>query len=398
MTRGAPSPDLTWLIEALWRKDARVARGSGGRDQSGESYLVVPSSHRPRFLLPAERRPAAGSLRTFNRLRPPATRAARSAVAAAIHLGLQSLVARDRVVVDPRGSFLGELRRVLGREEVLCAIGLAPRGPNRKPVLQVFSPEGDPIAFVKVGWNETTRRRVEREATGLSAASAAQGPLRVPDLLHAGPWGHLHLSVTAPLPREVRRFTGDRQPLDEGRALWSVGGTAVDLASSPYFERLRGRAEGLPEGPRRSTVLALLDRTAHRFGDVSLAVGACHGDWVPWNMARLGDRVYVFDWEHWRDDAPVGFDVLHWHFQIPFIRDRRPVPQAWDAARRTARPDLVAAGLDETGIAALSPVYLAELTLRAAESLAAGGMRNERWETAIDPLLDETADGDARPR
>ncbi len=59
---------------------------------------------------------------------------------------------------------------------------------------------------------------------------------------------------------------------------------------------------------------------------------AWHGDWVPWNMARDGDQVLLWDWEHYEDDVLAGFDHLHYLAQTRRMRDGtdwRPRTPGW---------------------------------------------------------------------
>ena len=52
--------------------------------------------------------------------------------------------------------------------------------------------------------------------------------------------------------------------------------------------------------PGSPTTLA---RLAERYADQPVALGSWHGDWVPWNMARDGEEVLLWDWEHYEDDV-----------------------------------------------------------------------------------------------
>ena len=62
------------------------------------------------------------------------------------------------------------LRELFGRGPVTVAVS-GGSGAYRKPVLQVFSTDGKPLGFVKVGWNDWTRDAVRREAAALRACA-----------------------------------------------------------------------------------------------------------------------------------------------------------------------------------------------------------------------------------
>jgi hypothetical protein len=393
-TRSIPedvSPDLRWLIEALWA-DARVAMNVP-TTKDAETYAVVPSARRPRFLLPASSSGAAlGSLRSYNNLRPPRVRAARSAVALALRTPARRFVSRDRVIVtwpDPANSPVSLLRDILGVRDLAFAIGLAPRGPNRKPVLQAFSSTGRPLAFVKVGWNEITRARVRNESEALRLWKDAKSPLRVPRLLHEDSLGSLHLSVSAPLPPEVTRYeTRSGVPLEALRSVWGhEAGRRGEIARDPYVRSLRERSLALSDAGRRRLLVGIIDAVADRDGSREVNFAPSHGDWVPWNLAREGDFVHAFDWEHWSAERPLGFDVVHWHFQSAFIAGEKPLAAAWTAATAGAAQDLKRMGLGDRLASAVASLYLVEMTLRAAESIQVGGAPNPRWEESINAVL-----------
>ncbi len=110
------------------------------------------------------------------------------------------------------GALAGEylaahLGQILG-EPVFMAFG-AGGGPYRKPVLQVFDRGGEPLAYVKVGWNDWVRAAVRREATALQACATHPMELGVPAFLGLSSWHGLDLLVTGPLPLDSRRVSAD---------------------------------------------------------------------------------------------------------------------------------------------------------------------------------------------
>ncbi len=87
------SSDLGWLAGLLWGPDACVQIVGAGFDAptGSDRFALVGGVDTPRFLIPLASRPAAvASLRTYNALRAPVTRALRGGLAAAIRLGAES--------------------------------------------------------------------------------------------------------------------------------------------------------------------------------------------------------------------------------------------------------------------------------------------------------------------
>ncbi|MFK8039671.1 MAG: hypothetical protein AB8B74_15370 [Crocinitomicaceae bacterium] len=47
----------------------------------------------------------------------------------------------------------------------------------------------------------------------------------------------------------------------------------------------------------------------------SILTTLAHGDFTPWNLKFDKDNIYVYDWEYASFQAPVLFDLIHFHFQ-----------------------------------------------------------------------------------
>ena len=385
------SGDLRWLADVLWPGDrARVVRR--GDRGAGERWLIVPSARRPRFLIPAERKaPALASLLLYNRLRPPLTRAARRALAEALRAGVDKIVLRDVMLVEGEDAALGPaLGEIFGRDDLAVAIGIPPRGPNRKPVLQVFTHAGTAVGYVKVGWNEATHARVERESRALALWEGRTARIaRVPRLVHEGTWRGARISVTAPLPPDARAYPASRGlPLSALRDVLSLGSRREQSAAS-HADGLRARADTLEnrDRARAEEVARVLDAVVRDAGHTDLPTGVGHGDWTPWNLARSRDHVYVFDWEHWSSDVPVGLDVLHWYFQIDFVVKKKSLSASFAHAVDAARTEVLALGVTPDAYELLPRLYLAEIALRAGEGVAAGAPPNPRFHEPVLELL-----------
>src|SRR5207253_3116256 len=100
-----------------------------------------------------------------------------------------------------------------------------------------------------------------------------------------------------------------------------------------------------PAAKRYAAALERL-RSAH----VTLAFGAWHGDWQPYNMARVPGRpaqIALWDWERFALGVPLGFDPLHYLLQAllhgrgvgPDIAARFLTEAEADAVRGGAAPE-----------------------------------------------------------
>jgi hypothetical protein len=405
---GAAHSDLAWLAEALWGGLEGVTVSAGWFPPAGsttvERYLVVPSRRRPRLLLPDETPAGREALWANRGIRAPRARWARSAMGLAYHPGLWDFVTRGlhRVGVhasDPDVPLLSRvLANILGEERVVLVVNVRPPSPFRKPVAQVLRPDGRLLAYVKVAPNDVTKRGVAREARALRAlAERDDGRLLVPTLLHHGSWETREILVTEPLPRDVRRYPAGEGPpsIDVTREVAGLSArTRSALGTSRYWQELRRRAAAHSSDAARMSfdalLLAFLDAAEDRSGAIDTIFGTWHGDWSPWNLGFAGGRVVAWDWEYSTDGVPLGFDVLHFHFQSAFIGEGRPVSEAFARARAGARAPLVALGVEPDPTA---DAHVAEITLRYLEAMALGAEPNTRFLSGIGDVLLERARG-----
>jgi hypothetical protein len=401
--RGRLSGDLAWLVDLLWgpavetgqvrvRADAEVPDGF----VEVERFAVVPSLARPRFLVPlASRRAAWASTSRYNALRPARMRALRAAVGTGMRVGVGQRALRDRLTVsvaaglgqDRREELLigAHLRRQLDAPDLVMGIGVREPQPNRKPTLQLFGAGGEAAGYVKVGWSRLTRALVRNEAEALRACQAhPPAGLGIPRLLLAGAWGGLDLAVTSPLPTGVRRHRRALRPppVTVSQRIAAMEGTRVlPLRPSLWWLAVRRRiAEtAAADGEIATTLRRCADEIERRHGAEPLVFGRWHGDWVPWNLAWEHGRLHAWDWEHSGPDAPLGFDLLHWQFQVAFVGQRRDAAEAAARCAELAAPDLVRLGLGPAAVRALPRLYLLEMYLRGYGMQAAGAGWNPRF-------------------
>jgi hypothetical protein len=411
--------NLVWLIQQLWEREEQMGRVRVSLDgavppgfRPVEQFAVVPDLRRARFLIPLRSRRAAwASIARYNALRPVRVRLARALIGAGMRAGLAQRLLHDRLLVCvaddaepaalPRLLLGAHLRDLLGGQEVAMAIGIGDAAPNRKPTLQLFAPDGRAVGYAKLGWNELTRHLVRNEARALRVcADHRLRRLGVPRLLATSRWNSLELALTAPLPTRVRRHrpAGRIPPLEVTREIAELHGVrTLPLLASPYWARVRRLvAEQLvaadpPLGAALERYQGLLER---RCASTALAFGSWHGDWVPWNLAWQGARLFAWDWEHSGEQAPLGFDLLHWHFQVAFIGERRSLSDGIARCLRDGVPQLVKLGVAEPAARDSHAIYLLELVLRAARMNAMGAGWNPRlYPEILDVLAAQAAAG-----
>ena len=142
----------------------------------------------------ASNRAAAEAVRQYSDGMTQRARLAKAAVGLALRSGALPLWLRRRGLVvaaagSAEGSLLGDhVPAALGRSDLAAAIVLGPVRPNRKPVVQLIGRDGRPVGYMKVGWNDLTRRLVRAEAdTPVAAGRRRPAQLHRPRPAPPGP-------------------------------------------------------------------------------------------------------------------------------------------------------------------------------------------------------------------
>jgi hypothetical protein len=320
LTAGDAALRTQYLTEVLALLYPEPCRTDGTPGPLVAEYLVVPSRHRPRLLVPMlSPTVAAAAVRRYAEPQSRMARLKRDAVVAAVHTRAAGLLFRDRIrVTGPVSAGIdGYLSDAL-RRDLAVSIHIGPARANRKPVLQLLSPDGDTFAFGKLGTGPLTRSLVKAETAALTTlAGSGLTKLTVPRVLHAGTWRTMQVLVQSALPVWL-----PRAPLTPRRltaAMVDIAGcrgiTTGPLTGSGYWHELRGRLAAVADRPEGSGLAAAVDVLAAHSGETALRYGAWHGDWAPWNMANLADTLLVWDWERFATGVPLGFDAIHHELQ-----------------------------------------------------------------------------------
>ena len=210
-----------WLFDLLFSRTPNVTWAVAGMLPSGfervDQFAVLPAGGSRSFIVSlATRRGASAALTSYNSLRSGCTRLARRVLGFGMRTGLAQPIVRDKIDIGIAAGIsdaqladelLGEyLRLRFGRGQVVMAFG-GGSGRYRKPVLQVFSTDGAPLGYIKVGWNDWARAAVGREAAALRACAVRPMRLGAPEFLGLSVWRGLDLLITRPLPHGSRRMS-----------------------------------------------------------------------------------------------------------------------------------------------------------------------------------------------
>lgn len=365
-------PYATQVVSRLWPTGpgAATTRRPAGLAATEASWWVLPSASRARLLVPTGRRGAAAMLVRHG---DGARRVARAVTGAAVRSGVAGLLPLPRVTAAAGGPLPQLLEDVLG-PGLTCGLLLGPPRVNRKPVLQVFGPDGATVAFVKVGTDAATSALVRRESGCL--AQVHQAGLRLvqpPAVLHAGAVGDLEVLVLEPLTssQQSGRAAFPPPPVEAMAELAASHEVTREPLSRTAFwtTSVRGAVAGVQHAQTRLRLEDLVRRTEAACGDAEVSTGSWHGDWAPWNTGLAAGRVQLWDWERFDPQALWGLDLLHYLAQR--VRHTSPDRAAQEDELLAAWPRELAgspgAGADQDPRAVLL-AYLPALVVRLAGS------------------------------
>lgn len=353
------------------------------------AFRALPNARHPYLLMPIDSRAAAaGSVHHIGNPLKRRMRVAESALSLSFQLGLGQRILRQQLhVCVPRTiqieapTLIDRALGLAGRTDLSTAMILGRDRPNRKPVLKLLAPDGEPVAFAKVGWNDISRDLVRHEAEVLGAMGSEErrpSSFRVPSVIGYDPGDRVDLLLVTPMPQAsgLRGGPPSDVPMRATREVAVGGGVSWDsLASSAYWSALRQRVTeaagdaGSPVGPVQAEALERLD---HGYGAREVPFGSWHGDWTPWNMTRVGETLYVWDWERAEGPVPVGLDLMHFDFDVRVKIQGRPVDAAVHSSVVESGARLEALGLPSGLSHLLATLHLLEMTLRFQEARAQG--------------------------
>lgn len=320
---------LLTVLATLWPAPAQVEHVRRGRKGSSDlEFVVLPHVRRPTLVVPRRPRAAAAAVvSSYKTAADTKTRLKLLGLGLATRVGLADLLP-DRVRITPAraiedhepADIAAYLTQALGRD-VLVSLYVGPDRGVQKPVLRLLSPSGETLGFAKIGTNTLTRELVRGEADVLTFLNAAAlEHLVAPTVLHRGTWKGHEVLVQQPLSGSGADGV-DRALLVAAMVeLADVSGRSVHpLTDSPYWTALGSRLEKLPASAYTELLTDTVDQLAQTGGSTSIAFGAWHGDWAPWNMTVADGRIQAWDWEHFGLAVPVGFDAVHFAIQEQLV-------------------------------------------------------------------------------
>jgi len=284
-----------------------------------QEFCIVPSRKGPRWLLPSDDRRTM--LAGLHVLTPyvPATKILKAMLVHCIKAGWHGW-GLPRVVVASRAILPLEtlVAEVTGEKQPSFSVSVGTPGRFWKLTTQVMRPSGEILGYLKFPITKAATGRIQHEAEVLERLwRISRLRPHIPKVLHAGNWvdGYiLFQSPGPPCPGPVELGPSHEAYL---RTLWNAyknekpGHTLVEEVAGHWQKVLPLMDVGLRELGARA-----LERASRTLRGLTIPCGIMHGDFAPWNTRIEDGRVFSFDWESSAWDAPILWDVFHFHAQV----------------------------------------------------------------------------------
>ena len=386
---------LVWLTSVLSSgpdKSFFILSGQEREDMMGwENYYefnYLPVNNGRGYLLPLNPKSAANGLGLYN-AQSETARVIKTllkkpyiggVVSSVFMKSVNIMIKRDIDCIEKSEVLLFEyLKEVLQERKLDFALSLGTPGPHRKPVIQLTNASGIVIGYAKVGWNEVTNSLVKNEADTIKCLSCSSfHSFSIPSLLHAGWWHNCYLTVQSPP-------TGTLSPapkfltshyLKTVEELADLNTTYMPMRASAFWAGLLNTVKNVKSG----FYLGILERKIipkieKTLGDMPLPFHASHGDFAPWNAYIKDGKLFLYDWEYSRPDAPGGWDLFHFTTQTNILLKNKNSGELYnailgDAYNTLTKPYWEKLGIGEDTMKALFLLYILEKLSFAASSEA----------------------------
>jgi hypothetical protein len=304
-----------------------------------QAYAVLPNFGNPRWIIPLCSRFLTSSAKSIFKPTKPSKRLLWKFIVKLSHLGLFSLLARDRLIIakkkgaikrTKKGGFRELIEDLFGKRDIEMALLARPGKYYQKTTAQVMDQTGRILAFVKIGTTSQAKRLLENEARALKELE--QLNLRTVEIAQLIYWGEIdHDTIvvqSAKYPLKPGPVYLSAKHISFFTEIFNKTAKAWRFEESPFSLSLQEDLQGI-HGLDSSEWAALLQvavgEIRHRFEGQYVRLGFAHGDFAPWNTC-LSDKgqLVVFDWElSFKETVPL-LDFYNFIIHVEaFLRHKR---------------------------------------------------------------------------
>ncbi|HNT67363.1 MAG TPA: hypothetical protein PKN04_16375, partial [bacterium] len=190
---GGPIADshepLPWLEKALGVKISK----RNGLSVSTKRFIHLPLPDGRGYILPTEPEAAVNSLSMYS----PQKRKSKLAKSL-LSIGLRTGIAQHllpKLELHDFHPLADVIEQEFGRTDLHYAISLGTPGPHRKPVIKAMTRDHKTLGFVKVAWNDNSRKSVINECEILTHFACDKIDFIVPHILYNGEFKNQYISI-----------------------------------------------------------------------------------------------------------------------------------------------------------------------------------------------------------
>lgn len=283
-----------------------------------QKFIVIPSRRTPRWLIPAQGRPAMLAAMQIYEPHKSMARLLKKTLIGVTQRGWTNWFGPEILVATKgRSALEGLVDAVAAEPTPVFALSVGRQAAVRKLTVQVMRQNGDILGYIKLPLTEAATERVRNEASVLERLGTFPS-LRphIPRLLYAGNCNGTYVLFQGALQgtRGPTTLSAMHRSLlakmQEVHTIRVPGQTVIHRVAVKWetvAPILGAEWEGLAQEALR--------RASRELEGKSLRCGVVHGDFAPWNTRVLGDRILLFDWESASWEAPTSWDTFHFHVQ-----------------------------------------------------------------------------------
>jgi len=320
----------------LFNKDTRVFNELNKLFRFKE-YAIVPSINDPRWILPLENRKLSVASLDLYQPSLAGAKLKKIILRVLLNLGLSNLLPVSRFYHfyskgregDKR--LKGRIKRHLGIDEIHLALSTGTPPVGRKVTAQVMNREGEILGYARISPNPDVYDLFQNEKDCLDYLNSIRiENFLVPKALDLGELGKARYLFQSIPSEKLDRGPADLEDIHINSLveLFNKTSKPVKIEDSKVLNDISARLQ-LIKGNIEDSKLRLLNEglesVKSKLINETPRLGLVHGDFTPWNTRMCEGKLYIFDWEWVRRDAPPFQDLYHFDIsRFVFVKHLTP--------------------------------------------------------------------------
>ncbi|HOX85638.1 MAG TPA: hypothetical protein PKW76_03875 [bacterium] len=327
---GGPIADshepLPWLEKALGVKISK----RNGLSVSTKRFIHLPLPDGRGYILPTEPEAAVNSLSMYS----PQKRKSKLAKSL-LSIGLRTGIAQHllpKLELHDFHPLADVIEQEFGRTDLHYAISLGTPGPHRKPVIKAMTRDHKTLGFVKVAWNDNSRKSVINECEILTHFACDKIDFIVPHILYNGEFKNQYISIQSS-PKEgafssIKKLTEFH--VNAVICMSKLHHREKNLPDSLFWQQIMSRIKSIKSPYMINVLHSSIHDIQDYFKSRPIIFHLSHGDFTPWNTVVLKNKLYIYDWEEATYERPAGYDLFHFLVSVLWLVENKSIEEIND--------------------------------------------------------------------